>query len=85
MGRDYFPFKMSEELGECIQAYLMLTDRGRQKDKTKEEIKALFSEEIADVFGYLLLLADQEGIDIASALGDKWFSFLDADKGNSRA
>lgn len=80
MDRDYFPFKMSEELGECIQVYLMLTDRGRQKDKTKEEIKALFSEEIADVFGYLLVLADQEGVDLAKALGDKWFSFLDANK-----
>lgn len=24
--RDYFPFKLSEELGECVQAYFMLTD-----------------------------------------------------------
>ena len=27
--RDYFPLKLAEEWGECLQAYLMLTDRGR--------------------------------------------------------
>ncbi|GMU73840.1 MAG: hypothetical protein AMXMBFR44_0390 [Candidatus Campbellbacteria bacterium] len=85
MDRDYFPFKMSEEFGECMQMYLMLTDRGRQKGKTKEEIKASFSEEIADLFGYLLVFADQEGVDLVKALDNKWFSFLDADKKESRS
>ena len=37
--RDYYPFKMTEEWGECMQAYLMLTDRGRQKGLGKTEIK----------------------------------------------
>jgi len=75
--RDYLPFKMTEEWGECLQAYLMLTDRGRQKGKTKEEIKNSFAEEIADVFGYLLLFADNEGIDLAEAIDKKWFSYLE--------
>ncbi len=75
--RDYLPFKITEEWGECLQAYLMLTDRGRQKDKSKEEIKSNFKEEIADVFAYLLLFAEYENIDIAKAVEDKWFVYLD--------
>jgi len=75
--RDYFPFKITEEWGECMQTYLMLTDRGRQKGKSKEEIKAMFSEEMADVFGFLLLFADREGIDLMEAISKKWFSRLE--------
>ena len=76
MDRDYLPFKLTEEWGECLQAYLMYTDRGRQKGKSKEEIKEMFSQEIADVFAYLLLFADAEGIDPVEAVTKKWFSFL---------
>lgn len=74
--RDYYPFKVSEEWGECLQAYLMLTDRGRQKGKSKEEIKAMLEEEIADVIGFLMLFADSEGIDLEEALKKKWFKRL---------
>ena len=74
--RDYYPFKITEEWGECMQTYLMLTDRGRQKGKSKEEIRAMFSDEIADVLGYLLLFADKEGIDPVKAINEKWFSYL---------
>ena len=77
MDRDYLPFKITEEWGECMQAYLMLTDRGRQKDKSKEEIKEMFAQEFADVFAYLLLLAEAEGIDPVEAVEKKWFSYLD--------
>jgi NTP pyrophosphatase (non-canonical NTP hydrolase) len=74
--RDYYPFKISEEWGECMQAYLMYTDRGRQKGKTKEEIRELFEAEIGDVFGFLLLFAEREGVDIEKALEKKWFKRL---------
>lgn len=74
--RDYFPFKTTEEWGECLQVYLMLTDRGRQKGKNKEEIRELFSEEFADVFAFLLLFAENEGIDIIQSLEKKWFARL---------
>jgi len=76
MDRDYFPFKISEEWGECLQTYLMLTDRGRQKGKSKEEIKDMFGKEIADVFGYLLIFAQKENIDIVKELESKWFAYL---------
>ncbi len=74
--RDYLPFKITEEWGECMQAYLMLTDRGRQKGKNKEEIKEMLSEEFADVFAFLLLFAESEGIDPMEAVSKKWFARL---------
>ena len=77
MDRDFLPFKITEEWGECLQAYLMLTDRGRQKGKNKEEIKELFGEEIADVFAYVLLFAENEGVDLAEAIEKKWFAYLE--------
>ena len=80
MDRDYFPFKVTEEWGECMQAYLMLTNRGRQKNKDKDEIKKMFSQEFADVFGYLLLFAQKEGVDVAKELDDKWFAYLKENK-----
>tara|TARA_B100000745_G_scaffold271617_2_gene199102 strand:+ start:576 stop:905 length:330 start_codon:yes stop_codon:yes gene_type:complete len=76
MDRDYYPFKLTEEWGECLQMYLMLTNRGRQKGKTEDEIKVEFSKEIADVFGYLLAFADSEGIDLKEELENKWFAYL---------
>ena len=74
--RDYYPFKLTEELGECVQTYLMLTDRGRQKGKNKEEIKKLFEDEFADVFGFLILFAENEGINLKEVMEKKWFSRL---------
>jgi NTP pyrophosphatase (non-canonical NTP hydrolase) len=76
MDRDYYPFKITEEWGECMQAYLMLTDRGRQKGKSKEEIREMFEQEIGDVFGFLLVFAQNEGIDLEQALEKKWFKRL---------
>ena len=54
----------------------MYTDRGRQKNKSKEEIRKIFEKEIADVFGFLLLFAENENIDLVKALEDKWFHYL---------
>lgn len=76
MDRDYAPLKLTEEWGECMQVYLMLTKRGRQKGKTEEEIQEMLREEIADVFGYLLLFAEQENIDLSDALEKKWFTHI---------
>jgi NTP pyrophosphatase (non-canonical NTP hydrolase) len=54
----------------------MYTDRGRQKEKTKEEIKDMFEAELGDVFGFLLLFAEREGVDLEMALEKKWFKRL---------
>ncbi len=83
--RDYFPFKLTEEWGECLQIFLMLTDRGRQKGKSKEEIKQMLTDEFADVLGFLLLFADSEGIDPIQAIERKWFSRITKDSGEQVA
>ena len=74
--RDYYPFKLTEELGECMKSYLMYTDRGRQKGLNKDEIREEFESELADVFGFLLLFADHEGVDLEKAIEKKWFTRL---------
>jgi len=76
MSQDYLALKVSEEWGECMKEYLMLHDQGRQKGKSKDEIHEGLSEEFADVFAYLLALADQENVDIVEALEKKWFKYL---------
>ncbi len=76
MGRDYLPLKITEEWGECLQVFLMLTDRGRQKRMSKKEIQKLFSDEFADIFAYLLVFADSEGVDLVESLTKKWFVYL---------
>jgi NTP pyrophosphatase (non-canonical NTP hydrolase) len=40
---NWYVLKLQEEMGELIQSYLMMTGRGRQKDKTKEQIKKNFT------------------------------------------
>ncbi len=75
--RDYYPLKVSEEWGECLKSYLMYTNRGRQKGLTKDDIPVEFAEEIVDVFGFLILFAEEEGIDIEESLQKKWFSLLE--------
>lgn len=80
MDRDYLPFKVTEEWGECLQTYLMLTDRGRQKGKSKEEIKEILSHEFADVLAYLLLFAEREGVDPFDSINKKWFSYIEPHK-----
>jgi len=63
-------------LGELTQAYLSLTNRWRKRDKTEEEIKNNFSDELADVMWHLLLLANHNNIDMQKALEEKWFKYL---------
>ncbi len=77
MDRDYLPFKITEEWGECLQAYLMYSDRGRQKGMSKEEIHKELGKEFADIFAYLLLFAENEGIDLSQEFANKWGKYID--------
>lgn len=68
----WFILKLQEEVGELIQAYLMLAGKARTKGKTPEEMQADFSKEVADVFCQTLLLATFYGIDIEKEVEEKW-------------
>jgi NTP pyrophosphatase (non-canonical NTP hydrolase) len=69
---DWYVLKLQEELGELIQAHLMVTGQARTKGKTHEEITEQLEKEIADVFGMVLLLAQYNKVDIEKALEKKW-------------
>jgi len=73
---EWYILKLQEELWELTQAYLSLTKRWRNRDKTLKEIKLDFANELADVMGQLLLLANHNNIDMQKALEQKWFKYL---------
>lgn len=71
---DWFTATMGE-LGEAANVAKKL-NRERDgipgNDKTPDELKAMLQEEIADVFIYLDLLAQSEGIDLTQAVIEKF-------------
>lgn len=68
----WFLLKLQEEVGELTQSYLMMTGRGRAKNKSKNILRADFEQEIADVFCHVLLLAHSNQVDLEKAVDDKW-------------
>jgi NTP pyrophosphatase (non-canonical NTP hydrolase) len=79
---DWFVFKMQEELGELIQIYLMMTERGRSKGLSKAEMRKKFENEIADVISLGLLFARKNDVDVMQAIQDKWLYHLSDEKQN---
>jgi len=74
---DWYVLKLQEEFGELIQNYLSFSGRGRNRGKSDVEIKEDFADELADVFGQILLVANHNDIDVEKALERKWFKYLD--------
>ena len=77
---DWFLLKLQEELGEMTQKYLIMTNRTRRKPESEELARAALAEEIADTFGYILLLAEHLDIDVEKAVLGKWLKYLNAAK-----
>lgn len=71
----WFLLKLQEEVGELTQCYLMMTGKGRAKNKTKRELRSDFERELADVFCHVLLLARANGVDVKKAIDDKWLTW----------
>jgi NTP pyrophosphatase (non-canonical NTP hydrolase) len=74
----WFLLKLQEELGELVQAHLMLTGQARAKGMTKAELETAFRREIADVLCQTLLLARFRGIDLGAAIDEKWLGRMTA-------
>jgi len=70
--------KLQEELGELTAAWLSAMGRGRDRGKTPEALRAAVAEELADLFGQVLLLAEREGVDLGATLLGKWGRHLEA-------
>ena len=67
--------KLSEELGEVMQAYLRVVGRARS-EQPKELLKEMLEDEVADLFGMLLIFADKMEVDLPTALQRKWLKHL---------
>jgi NTP pyrophosphatase (non-canonical NTP hydrolase) len=63
--------KLTEELGELTQAHLKRVGQARSDGNTEGWTRR-FEDEIADVFGQLLVLANLSGTDLDAALDRKW-------------
>ncbi len=68
--------KMMEELGEVSSAYLKLSGRARGADGDPAALKSDLEDELADLFGFLLLFARWQGVDLGAALDKKWGAYL---------
>jgi NTP pyrophosphatase (non-canonical NTP hydrolase) len=72
---DYLILKLTEELGEFVQSYLIHKKRCRPVKyqptvKTKREL----AKELSDVLGIVLVIAKTMKIDIEEALVKKWIT-----------
>jgi NTP pyrophosphatase (non-canonical NTP hydrolase) len=63
-------------MGELTQAYLSMNGQGRHKNKTPQELKSDFENEVADVLCHVLLLAQSEEVDLKKAIDEKWLKRL---------
>jgi NTP pyrophosphatase (non-canonical NTP hydrolase) len=69
---DWFVLKMHEEIGELTQIWNKLSGRGRKHGRSEDELKQALADETADLLGHVLLFADQNSIDLSSAIERKW-------------
>lgn len=69
---DWVLMKLQEELGELFQAWLMHTDRARDKGHSKAELKQMIACETADVLGMILIFAATQGVDLNKYIEKKW-------------
>ncbi|MFA6307355.1 MAG: hypothetical protein WCS88_05050 [Patescibacteria group bacterium] len=72
---DYLLLKLTEELGEFIQSYLIHKKRCRPVKYTAPQVskKELFKE-LSDVLGLVLSIAENLNINIEEALIKKWIT-----------
>lgn len=76
MSIDYSVFKLGEEYGEFIQAFLIHKKLCRpEKILDESASKKELERELSDVVGSAILVAKQLDIDLEKAIQDKWFDY----------
>ena len=72
---DYLVLKLTEELGEFVQAYIVHMKRCRPEKYLADDIsKRELSKELSDILGLVLVIAQTQGIDVEKALVKKWIT-----------
>jgi NTP pyrophosphatase (non-canonical NTP hydrolase) len=74
---DWFLLKIQEELGELIQKYLIMTERGRKKNLSETQIREDFETELADLLCQVLLLVNYNNVDVITRIENKWLKRLE--------
>lgn len=72
--------KLMEEAGEVSAAYLKLAGLARGADGDPAQLKSELEDELADLFGFLLLFSRWQGVDLAAAFDKKWGKYLEPDE-----
>jgi NTP pyrophosphatase (non-canonical NTP hydrolase) len=72
---DWYLMKLSEEVGEIIQAWLKLTGRGRRVGIEQAGLRSQLGEETADLLCQLLLFARRHDIDVMASVKRKWLIY----------
>jgi len=72
---DYLLLKLTEELGEFTQSYLVHKKRCRPVKYLSPQLsKKELSKELSDILGLVLVIAQKLNIDIEEALVKKWIT-----------
>jgi NTP pyrophosphatase (non-canonical NTP hydrolase) len=72
---DYLMLKISEELGEFVQSYLIYKKQCRpEKYASPEESKRALAKELSDVIGLVFVISTVFKIDVEEALVKKWIT-----------
>jgi len=72
---DHLVIKLTEELGEFVQSYLVHKKRCRPaKYLPESDSQRALSKELADVLGIVLVIAKTMKIDVEEALVKKWIT-----------
>lgn len=73
LDEDYLILKLTEELGEFVQSYLVHKKRCRpEKYKTAKNSKRELAKELADILGLVLVISKTSKINLEEALIKKW-------------
>ena len=72
---DYLVLKLTEELGEFVQSFIVHKKRCRpEKYLSMSKSKRELSKELSDLLGLVLVTAQKMNIDVEEALVKKWIT-----------
>lgn len=69
---DWALLKLTEEVGELVQAHLTATEQSKDRGLGAEEQRRKVATELGDVIGMCLVFASQAGIDAEAAVAETW-------------
>lgn len=69
---EWILLKLTEEVGELVQAHLTSSGQGRDRGTSPDEQRRATEDELADVLGMCLVFAHSQGIDLDEVIERKW-------------